>query len=109
MKATAPYDRKRLDACETLNDANNFFNNLHIEDLIEYVIFVKASKKYVSLTMRDDFLLQVADSIQDLRMSPLDQDEWLESVNRQESISKEKFNRYCESREAARKEKEFHI
>ena len=100
MQSTKPFTLDDLDPCETWNDAHELFNVVHIEDLVEFVSAVTNAKKYISLTARDAFLLQVAESRLHFRTGNMTQDEWLESVNRQAAQAQAKFLAYCEKQEA---------
>ena len=57
MKA---FDKSELLKCETWLDADGFFKELFTEALERYVSTVVKAKDYISLTMRDDFLLERA-------------------------------------------------
>lgn len=57
-----PFNKKELAACETSGDAIDFFRNLELSDLMAYTIALENAKIFSDLTMRDEYLLNVANS-----------------------------------------------
>lgn len=59
--------KEKLSACVTMADSHTVFSNADTNDIKKFISAVESVKEFIDLTMRDEFLLNQANSILNYR------------------------------------------